>query len=277
MLISRSWKKITEYVYEKFEPYKKLDVQFHLQPLLDIHLGDNFRFDLAITRNKNLVLAFALMALIVLLIGSINFTNLFISNSFLRAKSIGVKKTNGAHKSNLIQEFFTETFLYVCISTAISFLLVELALPFFNQIVGYDLKVDFTSSALMLFLAVLIPATTLLAGAFPAFYMTHFNPVKTLKDQFTGNKVSLLQKSLLIIQFSASIVLLISVITIKKQVSHIQNMDLGFNKENIIHLEMNAHIRKNYDRIAQELKACPEINEVTAKSATPWNGTRGNR
>ncbi|MBI9065367.1 MAG: ABC transporter permease [Marinilabiliaceae bacterium] len=267
--------KITKLAHERFEPFKKMDIKFRLQPLLDIHLGDKYRFDYAITRNKNLVIAFGLMALIVLIIGSINFTNLFISNSFLRAKSIGVKKTNGAQKSNLILEFFTETFYYVCISTALSLLLVELALPMFSRIVGYDLIVDFTSPQLYLFLAILIPTTTLLAGAFPAFYMTHFNPVKTLKDQFTGNKVSFLQKSLLILQFAASIVLLISVITIKKQVSHIQNMDLGFSKENIIHLEMNSHMRKNYTRIAQELQACPEIIDVTCKSSTPLEWNRG--
>jgi len=273
--ISELEKKITEHAHKMFPPFKKFEIQFHLQPLLDVHLGEQCRFDRAHTRKKSLVVAFALMAIIVLVIGSINFTNLFISNSFLRAKSVGIKKANGATKSNLVTEFIFETFVYVCIAAVVGLLLVELAMPTFNSIINYQLSIDYSSPKLYVVLATLIAATTLLAGLFPAIYMTHFNPVITLRDQFRGHKTSVLQKGLLIIQFTATAVLLISVMTIKKQVTHLQQMDLGFNKENIIHVHMNNNIRKNYERIVKELKACPEIIDVTAKNSLPQNWVQG--
>ncbi|MCT4645017.1 MAG: ABC transporter permease [Carboxylicivirga sp.] len=264
---------ITEHAHAKFPPYKKVDLEFHLQALSDIHLGHKYRFDYIKNQNKTLVVSFGIMALVVLLLGCINFTNLFISNSFLRAKSIGVKKTNGANKRHLVKDFISETFIYSVIATIIAVLLTELFLPRFSEVVGYRLRIDFTSIDFYFVLVTLVVISTILAGSFPAIYMTHFNPIQTLKDQFKGNKVSFLQKGLLIFQFAASIMLLIGSITIKKQITHLQNMDLGFNKENVVYFEMNNDIRDNYDRYVKDLKANPDVIDVTAKGCSPlaWN------
>ncbi len=268
--------KATEHASDRVPMYKTLDISYVLQPLKEIHLGHRHRFDHVKNTSEILVFSFAIMAILVLAIGCINFVNLFISSSFLRAKSIGVKKTNGAVKGSLVLEFFSETLIYTVLSTAIAIGLARLLLPLFGGLVGYDLKIDFSSPLLYVYLAALIGITTLASGAFPAFYMTRFNPVETLKNQFTGNKVSLLQKSLLIFQFTASLILLTSTIVIKKQISHLQNMDLGFNKENIVHIEMNENFREHYERLAMELKAHPDVLDVTAKNATPLEWTQGN-
>ncbi|MCU4156525.1 ABC transporter permease [Carboxylicivirga sp. A043] len=264
---------ITAHALEKFEPYKAIEIKFQLQPLTDIHLGHKYRFDYTKHQSKSLVISFGIMALIILLIGCINFTNLFISNSFLRAKSIGVKKANGATKAQLVFDFISETFIYSLTATIFAVLLAELFTPLFGQIIGYELNIDFTAPITYLVLLALISFSTVMAGIFPAVYMTHFNPVQTLKDQFKGNKVSVVQKSLIIFQFAASIALLIGTITIKKQVDHLQSMNLGFSKENVIYFEMNKSFRDNYDRYAKEIKAFPDVTNVTAKGCSPldWN------
>ncbi|MCG8582465.1 MAG: ABC transporter permease [Bacteroidales bacterium] len=266
---------ITAHALEMFEPYKTVDIKFHLQALADMHLGHKYRFDYVKHQSKTLVVSFGIMALVVLLIGCINFTNLFISNSFLRARSIGVKKTNGATKRQLITDFISETFIYSLIGTLLAVLLAELFLPVFAQIIGYSLSIDFTSVSTYLVLFALIAFSTIVAGSFPAIYMTHFNPIQTLKDQFKGNKVSIVQKSLIIFQFAASIALLIGTITIRKQIEHMQTADLGFNKENVVYFEMNKGFRDNYERVARELKAHPDVIEVTAKGSSPLNWNQG--
>ncbi len=267
--------KMTEHAREMFEPYKATELTFHLQPLLDIHLGDRYRFDYASSRSKNQVLSFGLMAILVLIIACVNFANLFISRSILKAKSIGVKKTHGASKISLMIEFLIETFIYSSLALVIAILIVELAQPAFNSIIGYQLSLPYASILFYMAIVILALVVTIMAGSFPALYMTHFNPVKTLKDQFKGNKVSLIQRSLLIFQLAASIILLIGSMTIKKQISFLQNMDLGFSKENVLYVDMDRPIRTNYQRIADELSAHPDIVEVSAKNSTPLEWQSG--
>jgi len=269
-------KKITNHAYEAMPPYKSIGIKYCLQPLLDIHLGGKLKVDYAKSRDRNLVIAFILLAITVLFVACINFSNLFISNAFLRSKAVGIRKANGAKKGDLIIEFFTETLMYVCLATSIGIVLGELALPVFNQLIGNQLVINYTSPDLWIILLALIVGTTLLAGALPAFYLTQFNPVKTIKDQFSGKKIALVQKVLLVVQIAASVLILISTITIKKQVSHLQNMELGFNKENIIYMGMNYHMRSNFERISQELKSCPDILKVTAKTSLPIDFQNGN-
>ncbi|TAJ09041.1 ABC transporter permease [Marinilabiliaceae bacterium JC017] len=269
-------KKITVCAVAHFDPYKTIEIHHILQPLLDIHFSNGFRFDDAITSDKKMVFTFFLMAVIILFIGCVNFVNLFISTSFLRAKSVGIKKTNGANKTSLIIEFYLETIFYVLTAIFAGILLAELFLPVFNSFIGYNLTINFKSPELYLFLGSLFLVTVLLAGTFPAFYMTRFDPVKTLKDQFKGQKVSVLQKGLIILQFAASIMLLIGVITIEKQISFLQNTNLGFNKENTLYIRTKGNIMDNYPRIRQELLASPGILEITAKNSTPIEWQQGN-
>lgn len=267
---------IKAHACEMFDLYKSIEIAFHLQPLLDMHLGDKYRFDFVNTQNKSLVIAFGLMAIVVLILGCINFTNLFISNSLLRARAIGVKKVNGAGKAGLMLEFYRETFIYSTVAAIIAIIISELILPAVNQVVGYQLIIPLGSIGFYFYMACLILLVTVIAGTFPALYMTHFTPLKTLREQFKGSKVSLLQKSLLIIQLCASIVFLVSSITIKKQISQMQNMDLGFSKDNVMYVEMTRGISNDYDRIADQLLTHSAVMGVTAKTCTPleWqNGT----
>lgn len=265
---------ITELARENFPPYKQIDLSHFLQPLKDIHFNtEHFRFDDAVKSDKRFVMIFLFMAIAILIIACINFTNLFISTSFLRSKSIGLKKANGASKGSLIKEFFIETSLYVLLSAIAGIAIASLFLPMFNQLAHANIVFDFSNIYLWSLLFGITVLTIIMAGTFPAFYLTKFNPATTLKGKFTGKNVSVLQKGLVILQFAASIILLITVVSIKRQVHFVQSADLGFNKSNVVYFGASGSISGSYETIKQELERNHGIVEVTAKNCIPsdWN------
>jgi len=267
-------KSITELARENFPLYIQIDISHFLQPLSEIHFNtENFRFDYAVKSDKRFVLIFLYMAIAILIIACINFTNLFISTSFLRAKSIGLKKANGACKGSLVREFFIETSLYVLLSAIAGTAIASLFLPVFNQLANSNIAFDFSNVYLCALLLGITVLTIIMAGTFPAFYLTKFNPATTLKGKFNGKNVSVLQKGLVILQFAASIVLLVTVVSIKKQVHYVQSVDLGFNKSNLVYVDATGAFSESYETIKQELERSHEIVEVTAKNCIPsdWN------
>lgn len=256
--------------------FKQLGFKYKLQSLSDIHFNNEFKFDSVIHGNKSLVMVFLLTAFVILLIACINFINLFISTSFLRAKSLGVKKTHGADKGMLIREFYTETLYYVIIAVLIGLVLAIFALPLFNRLADYNLSIDFASPLLYIFLVAVALFVMITAGTFPALYMTKFNTVATLKGQFKGKNLSFLQKGLIITQFTASIVILISVFFIDKQVNYMIGKDLGFDKGNVLYVYDRGGFTKGYEAFRTEMKNNPAIVDVTMKDDTPTGWCRGN-
>jgi putative ABC transport system permease protein len=267
-------KGITELARENFPPYVQIDLHHFLQPLKDIHFNtQHFRFDYAVKNDKRFVLISLFMAIAILIIACINFTNLFISTSVLRFKSIGLKKANGADKGSLIREFFLETSLYVLLSAIAGAGIASLFLPLFNQLVNANIVLDFSNVYLIVLLFGISVLTVVMAGTFPALFMTGFNPAETLKGKFDGKNFSAMQKGLVILQFAASIVLLITVISIKRQVQYVQKADLGFNKSNVVYVDATGAFSDSYETIKQELERNHSIIEVTAKNCIPsdWN------
>jgi len=261
---------ITDLAREGFPAYETVDIHHFLQALADIHFDtQDFRFDNAKKSDRRFVMIFAFMALAILTIACINFTNLFISTAFLRARSIGLKKANGAGKGSLIKEFYLETALFVLISMAAGVFLAKLALPLFNNLADTRLILDFTEPALLAYLAGIGLITILMAGSFPALFLTRFRPAATLKGELEEKNISVFQKSLVILQFAASIILLVSVFTIRRQVNFVRTADLGFNKSSIICVNARGPFSESYDMIKQELERYPEIIEVTAKNGLP--------
>lgn len=274
--ISRLEKGMTELIRITSSQWQQLGFEYKLQPLSDIHFNNSFKFDNVAHGNKSLVLVFLLTAFVILLIACINFINLFISTSFLRAKSIGVKKTHGAEKGMLIREFYKETFYYVLIALVIGVVVAQLTLPLFNRLADYHLTIDFLNPWLYIFLLGVTLFVMLTAGTFPALYMTKFNAVATLKGQFKGKNLSFLQKGLIIVQFTASIIILISVFFINKQVNYMIHKDLGFDKENVLYVYDRGGFVKNYEAFRNEMKSYPFIQDVTLKDTDPAGWCRGN-
>ena len=267
--------KITSIAVRHVALYKTIQISHFLQPLQSIHFSTNFRFDSAISINPKLVYTFGLIGLIILIAASINFINLFISTSFLRAKSIGIKKANGARQKHLVRDFYIETAVYVFVATGVGLLLAQLFLPLFNSIIEYRLTLGFNSKQLYVFVFGLILCLTLLVGTFPAFQMSRFNTVETLKEKFRGKKISWLQETLFVVQFTATMAILISVILIREQIIFMKNTDLGFSKDQIVYIHLSGNLAKNYKRICQELEKNTAIEQVTIKQGTPLDWRKG--
>ncbi len=257
------------------ESFRNQKPSIYLEPLRDVHFSEE-GFNIPIVKgNKSLVMVFLLTALVVLLIACINFINLFVSTSFLRAKSIGVRKTHGADKGSLRREFFLETFYYVLLAVAGGLVLAWVSTPFFNQLANSEIRIDPASPLLWLFVAGLTVFTVFVAGVFPAFYMTRFGIVETMRGQFKGKKLSALQKGLIIVQFTASVVFLISVFFIDKQVHFMVRSDLGFDKENIMYVQSRGAFKQHYEALRTEWKQCPSIVDVTRKNSLPTDWVQG--
>lgn len=239
-----------------------------VEPLKEVHFG---QVQANSKGNKFLVWILLLVASSILIISCVNFTNLFISTSFLRAKEIGVKKTHGAGKGGLMKEFYMETACYVLLSVILGVIVTIGLLPLFNEFVNSRLTIDFSSPLFYGFLLGITLFTILLSGSFPALYMTKFNTVQTLKGQFKGQKLSSLQKGFLILQFTVSLFFLISVFFIHKQVDFMVNHDLGFDKENIVIVSGRGDLEKQYNTVREELLREPSIKDVTMRVGVPMS------
>ncbi len=268
-------KSLTQIVYRNLKGLEEFGLTYSLEALKDIHFSTGEINNAIRKGNKPLIMTFVLTALIILIISCINFTNLFVSTSFIRARNISIKKTLGARKTRLMREFYIETAYYVLISIGLGLAIAALILPVFNNFTQSRLTLDFTSPQIYIFLPVLFACVVLLAGSFPALYMTRFNIIETIKGNFKGKKMGFLQKSLVVTQFAASIALLIVVAFMQKQVDYMISYDLGFNKENVLYIRMPYPAKDKYKMLAGEYLQEPSIKAVTRKNALPTEWIQG--
>jgi putative ABC transport system permease protein len=209
---------------------------YDLQPLHSIHLHSNLQGEYEANGSITYVYLFSIIALFILLIACINFMNLSTARSATRSKETGIRKVLGATRSRLIIQFLSEALLYNLFAIILALLLIEISLPVFNHIAGKQLSLNLISNpAFALAIPAFILFTTLLAGIYPAFYLSSFEPLKVLKGQATGGMSKNRFRSLLVLfQYSISIVLMISTLVIFKQLQFIQQKDPGYDIENII-------------------------------------------
>lgn len=266
---------LTQLLADRMISFRDRKSSVYLEPLKDIHFSTESGSENIAKGSKSLVMIFLLTALVVLLIACINFINLFISTSFLRAKAIGVKKTHGADKISLIREFFSETFYYVIMAVGLGVVIACVGVPFFNEMANSNIYIDFKSPLLYVFLGGLTLFTVFIAGFFPAVYMTKFGVVETMRGQFKGKNLSFLQKGLIIAQFTASVIFLISIFFINKQVHFMISTDLGFDKENVLYVEGRDDFAKHYEAVRHDLLQCPAIKDVSRKNSLPTDWVQG--
>ena len=237
-----------------------------LELVRDIHFSKTEPgFDSAVKGDKSFLQILVFTALVILIIGCINFTNLFISTAFIRARSIGIKKSQGAGRRTLILEFYKETAVYVFISVVGGLLLAMLTLPVFNNYTGSTTVLDFYNPQLYVFLFCLIIVTILIAGSFPAFRMTKFGIIETIGGKFRGKKMSAFQKALVIIQFTSSISLLIIVFFFGRQIDTLLSQDLGFDNKNVFYVNGWGAFGADYKSLRNELRKNPAIADVAMK------------
>lgn len=236
---------------------------FKLRNLNDVY----FEREAEVVSNKrgniNIIYAFSAIAGFILLIACFNFINLSTAKALRRAKEVGIRKVTGATKNQLITQFLGESFFMVVVSAVLALILVEISLPEFNMIVSNNLRLSYNSTVI-LYLVAGILIITLIAGLYPAFYLTRFRPVQVLKGDVTkGRKGGFFRKTLLVIQFMISIALIASTIIVHRQLSYINNYDIGFNKDHIVMFRMNKDQQKNLQTFRNELLSKSSITRVS--------------
>ncbi len=248
--------------------------QTHLQLLTDIHLhSSEVEYDIVRKGDSMYVYAFSAVAFFALLIACFNFMNLSTARSVLRAKEVGLRKVVGASRSQLIGQFMGESLLMTALALALSVGLVWLMLPVFNQWSGKALTLHslFNVQSLVGLLGVAV-IVGLLAGSYPAFFLSAFQPVRVLKGPLTLHQQSgiSLRKLLVVVQFMVSTVLIISTVVVFRQLTYLQQKNLGFSKEQLIQLPLrNGEMRRGYERIKSELNRYPGIASSTACYGLP--------
>lgn len=271
--------KMLKYSIAAFEPYRTFDLKYFLQPIQDIHLSSGFMSEelMGIRKaNPNLLTTFLIVGIVILLIACVNFINLFISSAFLRAKAIGLKKMNGATRFQIIMEFIIETFLYTSVSTALALGINYYILPYFSQFIGYELVLSLKSIQLWLILSSIVLFISLFAGIIPGLYMSSFKTLETLKGRFRGKRIINLQKGLVITQFAASIALLIGVFFINKQIRFMDKADLGFDKDQIVYINIPKSYTDKIQSIQNELEKSPYVKATCLSKGTSLQWTEGN-
>ena len=266
---------LTQLSYRRFELFKNFGATYTLEPMNDMHFSSGKLMDPIVKGNKQLMMVFIVTAFVILIISCINFANLFVSTSFIRAKAIGIRKTLGAKRIRLMRDFYMETACYVILAIGAGLILATAIIPTFNNFTQSNLILDFGSPQIYIFLTVLLVFVVFLAGSFPALYMTRFNVLETLKGKFKGKKISLLQTCLVITQFTASITLLIVVAFMQKQVNYILEYDLGFNKEHVMYVQAQQGFRQNYKTLEEEFLRDPSITAVIRRNGNLMNWSNG--
>jgi len=211
---------------------------------------------------------FSIIGIIILLIACVNFMNLSTARSEKRAKEVGIRKTLGSAKKQLVLQFFFESAILAFIAFVLSVIAVYLLLPFFNQLVAKHLALDVSTPVFWMGAIAIILFTGITAGSYPALYLSSFNPVKVLKGTFQAGKKTVLPRHVLIVaQFVISILLISATIIIYQQIQHVKDRDMGYNPDNLIMVPTNGATQKNFIVIKQELLRTGMINAVTRTSS----------
>jgi putative ABC transport system permease protein len=221
----------------------------------------------------------SLIAVFVLLIGCINFMNLTTARAGNRAREIGMRKVTGALRWDIIKQFYGESILMAFLSLAFAVLVVILLLPVFNTLTGKELSLDPTHNlSLTLGLLGATLLTGLIAGSYPALFMSSFQPVKIMRDASgIGSKSSLFRKIMVVLQFSISAALIIQTLVIYKQLNYMRTRDLGFNREHLVYIPLNGSLIQHYEAAKQEMQQVTGITQVSLTSRTPLIfGSSGN-
>jgi putative ABC transport system permease protein len=270
--------KITDLFYDMLKKNWKVDFGFDLFPMKDLY------FSVVLyghQGNRLMVYVFMAIAIFILLIACVNFLNLSTARASLRAKEVGIKKVVGSTRKRLVMQFLGESVLFSLISLVAAICLTSMFIKEFSQLIQRNLTMDYFGTPLVLFVfiggAVLVGV---LAGIYPAFYLSAFRPVAVLKGERTkGVRSGMFRKILISFQFAISIILIIATTIVLKQLQYIKNKDLGFKKDHIVYMEFarNRGIRRNKEAFRERLISHPQIHNVTYSQGRPglvynWEG-----
>ncbi len=257
--------------------------EFFLHPMPRWRLHSNFENGVEAGGQSGYVSLFTAIAMFILIIACINFMNLATARSEKRAKEVGIRKTLGSRRGQLIMQFYGESILISIISFVLAVLLVLAALPSYNNLVDKQLSIDFMGAEFWIFSGLIILITGVVSGSYPLLYLSSFNPVKTLKGKVVSGKNGDLPRRILVkLQFGFAIVLIIGTIVILKQIDLAKGRDIGYDQEGLISMTLTDDIRENYDVIKNELirknlivnmtRSNSRVTDINSNNFLGWPG-----
>ena len=260
---------------QSWEDFQKAGNGYHyyLQPLSKIHLVSNLEAELRPNGSMTAVYIFGIVAIFILFLACINFINLSTARSVERAKEVGIRKTFGSEKRSLIGQFLIESVFVSLISMLLAFVIIILLIPTFNTISGKELTVIYFLQPTWIFLLLaFVIITGLIAGLYPAFVLSSFNPIAVLKGRFKSNRYGLaLRNGLVIFQFAISVILIISTIVVNRQMKFMLGDKLGFKKDHVIVVERTDMLENKLPAFKNELLSIAGVEMASGTSTVPGN------
>lgn len=251
-------------------------IDFHLQPLTEIHLHSNLQIDLPGHGNIQYVNAFFIVAIVILIVACINFMNLATARSARRAKEVGLRKVVGAARYQLILQFLGESLVISLFSLLVAVAIVFMVLPAFNDIAGKELNLNLLDIKLWAGMLLIATVTGLVAGSYPALFLSAFKPVSVLKGKLKiagGN--TLFRNGLVVTQFAAAIMLLVGTAVVYKQLNFIKDKDLGFEKANLLYMPITGDMANKRAALTTALQQNTLTSDFSIISDLPNNLVTG--
>jgi putative ABC transport system permease protein len=242
-----------------------------LQPLLDIHLNPDVDTQFKQPNDRKYIYIFALVAIAILIIAVINYMNLATAQSAGRAHEVGLKKVSGSGKFELVWQFLVESVIFSIISLIIALLLIELLLPYFNNLVQLNLHIDYFKKWYVIpVLLALALVVGIVSGAYPSFFLSSFKPVAVLSGKLrSGTRSGILRSILVVFQLTVSIILIVSTIVIFRQIHYMLHKDLGFNKEQVMVIEQVHALQDKMNVFKKEIDNIPSVIACSHSTAVP--------
>jgi len=265
-----------EFTMEKFRASGN-KIEWTLIPLRNIHLHSDLTGELGVNSDIVYAYLFSAIALFILAIACINFMNLSTARSANRAKEVGVRKVLGSLRSHLVRQFLSESILLSLFSFLVAVVIAWLVLPLFNELSGKELSLPLLSSFFWIILFVAAAFVGFMAGIYPSFFLSSFKPVNVLKGNLSlGLKSGAVRSTLVVFQFSISIILIIATIAVNRQLSFIKTMKIGFNKDQIIVIEDAYGLGHQIQSFKEEVLKDNRIVGGTISGFLPVSGTNRN-
>lgn len=267
-----------QYDHQVDENYTKENLDaygdyFELNPIEDIHLNSHREQEMGPNGHIGYIYIFGALAMLIIIVASANFINLFITQSLKRNKEVGIRKVTGAYRSQLIRQFLLEAFLYTLISTIIGLILCSIALPVFNDIANQNFTYRnlFRPEHIQI-VGLLVAIITLLAGGYPSVYISRFKIIESLKlNQLPRSSISNARRTLILVQFIIAIFMITSTLIISRQLEYFRNKDLGFDKDHVLAIytygDFSSTFQQNREYIYNEFKKHPGILKSGATSS----------
>jgi len=243
--------------------------KFFLQPVSQAHLYSDFEYEIGKTGSATVVWGLLVIALFIIVIAWVNYINLSTARSAERAKEVGIRKAIGSLRGQLIRQFFSESLFIVLLSYILAIGIVVLLLPLFNEIAGKKMSIPFDRPLFWVAGLCFVFITGILAGTYPALYLSSFRPVKVLKGKFRVGKLALIpRRALVVLQFSVSVILIIGTIAVFRQIQYVRDRPVGYSRDGLVMIPVQSDdVDKHYDAIRTTLQQTGLVEEMAASAS----------